>query len=186
MKILRFIIIFIAFTLSGCVAAVVAGAAAGAVVYDGRGAVIIARDANIDYLINNAIAKDRRFNHSRIVVVSFGQAVLLVGQTQAATLRVLASKIAEKTPYVARVYNEINIKAPISLTTRAKDTWITGEVRGQMLMRKGLESGSIRVVTEDGIVYLMGVVSREQAYHAVDVARQVRGVNRVIKVFKYT
>lgn len=185
MKVLKFIIIFMALALSGCVAAIVAGAAASAVIYDGRGAIIMARDAKIDYLINHAIAKDKRFRHARIVVVSFGQAVLLVGQTQAATLRVLASKIAEKTPYVVRVYNEININAPISLTTRAKDTWITSEVRGQMLMRKGLESGSIHVVTEDGIVYLMGVVSHEQASHAVDVARHVRYVKRVIKVFKY-
>ena len=54
-----------------------------------------------------------------------------------------------------------------------------------MLTRKGLESGSIRIVTENGVVYLMGVVSREQANLAVDVARHVRGVARVIKVFKY-
>lgn len=185
MKFYKTIILLLAINLSGCVAAVVAGAAAGAIIYDGRGAIIIARDTKIDFLINAEIAKDKRFKNSRIIVTSFGQAVLLVGETQAATLRVLAGKIAAKTKYVARVYNEISIKEPIGMADRAKDTWITGEVRGQMLMRKGLESGSIRVVTENSVVYLMGVVSKEQAFLAVDVARHVRGVSRVVKVFKY-
>lgn len=171
--------------LSGCMAAVVAGTTAGAIVYDGRGVVVLERDARIFHSINKTIINDPRFRHSRIAITSFGQAVLLVGQTPAATLKVLAEKIAKRTPRVVRVYNEITIGAPISLASRAKDTWITGEIRSQMLMRKGLESGSIRVVTENSVVYLMGVVTREQAYHSVDVARQVHGVRRVVKVFKY-
>jgi osmotically-inducible protein OsmY len=58
-------------------------------------------------------------------------------------------------------------------------------VRSEMLFRRGLESGSIHLVTENGVVYLMGVVSREQAFLAMDVARKVQGVRRVVKVFKY-
>jgi osmotically-inducible protein OsmY len=171
--------------LTGCVAGVVAGTTAGSIVYDGRGVVTLERDARIFHMIHTAIVRDRRFRNARIEVTSFSQAVLLVGQTRAASLKVLAEKIARKTPNVLRVYNEITIGQPISLAQRAKDTWITGQVRSQMLMRKGLESGSIRVVTENNVVYLMGIVSHEQAFQAMDVARQVTGVARVVKVFRY-
>lgn len=171
--------------LSACVAGMMAGSATGALVYDGRGLRVLERDARIFHLINKAIVSDLRFRHSKIDVTSFSQAVLLVGQTPAASLRVLAEKIARKTPYVLRVYNEITIEPPISLAKRSKDVWISTAVRQAMIMRKGLESGSIHIVTENGVVYLMGLVSREQAYHATDVARQITGVKRVVKVFRY-
>lgn len=185
MKAIRFLMLMLVSVLTGCVAAVVAGAAAGMIVYDGRGVVVLERDTRIFHLVHTAIVKDPRFQHSRILVTSFNQAVLLVGQTPAASLRVLAEKIAKRTPRVLRVYNEIAIGQPIDLAARAKDAWITSEIRSQMLTRKGLESGSIRVVTENGMVYLMGIVSKEQANLAVDVARHVNGVRQVIKVFRY-
>jgi osmotically-inducible protein OsmY len=54
-----------------------------------------------------------------------------------------------------------------------------------MLTQKGLESGSMRIVTENGVVYLMGIATHEQANLAVNVARKINGVNRVVKVFQY-
>ncbi|CZR29798.1 outer membrane lipoprotein [Legionella pneumophila] len=111
--------------------------------------------------------------------------VLLVGQTPAASLRVLAERIAQNAPGVKRVYDEITVDNPIPLTQRTKDSWITSQVRSNMLTKKGLESGSIRIVTENGVVYLMGIVSDEQALLAVDVARRVAGVRKVVKIFQY-
>lgn len=171
--------------LTGCVAAVVATTAAGVVVYDGRGVGLVEKDARIFYLINTAIAKDPRFRDARVSVTSFNQIVLLVGQVPNASLRVLAERTAKNTPQVARVYNELTVRPPISLAQIAKDAWITGEVRSQMLLKKGLESGSIRIVTENGVVYVMGIVTHEQANLAVAVARNIKGVQRVVKVFKY-
>ncbi|MCX7116113.1 MAG: BON domain-containing protein [Gammaproteobacteria bacterium] len=181
----RLLMMGVVLLLTGCVAALLAGTATGVMVYDGRGGVVLERDARIFHLINTTIATDPRFRYSRISVTSFNQVVLLIGQTPAASLRVLAEKIAKRTPRVTRVYNEVTIGEPINLAMKAKDTWITGEVRTQMLARRGLESGSIRIVTENGIVYLMGLVSREQANLAGDVARHVRGVRRVVKIFQY-
>ena len=83
------------------------------------------------------------------------------------------------------MYDEIVVGNPIPLTQQSKDSVITGEVRTKMLAKKGLGSGSIRVVTENGVVYLMGVVTAEQANLAVEVARQTRGVQKVVKVFQY-
>jgi osmotically-inducible protein OsmY len=170
--------------LTSCVLGVVA-AAAGLVVYDRRSVVMIERDARIFHVVHTEIVTDPRFRESHIVVTSFNQVVLLAGQTSAASYRVLAENVAKKTPNVRRVYNEITVGEALSLADRSRDTWITGEVRTKLLRKKDLESGSIRVVTEDAVVYLMGIVTPEQAKLAVDVARQVKGVQKVVKVFQY-
>jgi osmotically-inducible protein OsmY len=171
--------------LGGCVLGVMAGAAAGLVVYDKRSVVMIERDARIFHRVHTEIVSDPKFRNSHIGVTSFNQVVLLVGQTPTASLRELAEKIAKRTPHVRRVYNEITMGTPITLTEQSRDTWITGEVRAKLLQKKGLESGSIRVVTDNAVVYLMGIATPEQAGLAVDVARQVKGVRKVVKVFQY-
>jgi osmotically-inducible protein OsmY len=170
--------------LSGCMLGVVA-AATGLVVYDRRSMVMIERDARIFHLVHTEIVRDPKFDESHIGVTSFNQVVLLVGQTPQASLCVLAEKVAKQTPKVRRVYNEISIDAPISFADRSKDTWITGEVRAKLLRKKDLESGSIRVVTENAVVYIMGIATPDQASLAVEVARQVKGVRKVVKVFQY-
>ncbi|WP_028389382.1 BON domain-containing protein [Legionella fairfieldensis] len=186
MKFRLIVILLICGLLTSCVAAVVAGAAAaGLVVYDRRSVASLESDARIFHKIHTAIVKDPRFYNSRIIVVSFNQVVLLVGQTPTASLRVLAEKIAQSTPYVRRVYDEITVDYPLLITQRTKDSWITSQVRSQMLTKKGLESGSIRIVTENGVVYLMGIATHEQANLAVSVARQINGVRKVVKVFQY-
>lgn len=171
--------------LSSCVAAVLAGAAGGLIVYDRRSIGMMEKDARIFHVVHKAIVTDPQFDDSHIVVTSFNQNVLLAGQTPTASLRVLAEKVAQKTPNVERVYNEIAIGESIPFSQRSKDSWITGQVRAKMLAKKGLESGSIRVVTEDSVVYLMGIATHKQANLAVDVARQVKGVTKVVKVFRY-
>jgi osmotically-inducible protein OsmY len=184
MKLKIGILVLIFGLLSSCMLGVVA-VATGLVVYDRRSMVMIERDARIFHLIHTEIVRDPSFNDSHIGVTSFNQIVLLTGQTPQASLRVQAEKIAKKTPKVRRIYNEITIGEPTALADRSKDTWITGEVRAKLLRKKDLESGSIRLVTENGVVYLMGVATTGQAALAVEVARQVKGVQKVVKVFQY-
>ncbi len=185
MKHYKLIFLLISALLSGCVAVVVAGAAAGMVVYDKRSVSMLDNDARIFYQINNRIAADPKFHNSHIVISSFNQVVLLAGQAPVESTRTYAEQIARATPKVVRVYNQITVQDPISLAQRSKDTWITGQVRAQMLTKKGLESGSIRVITENSVVFLMGIATREQSNLAVDVARHVKGVTKVVKVFRY-
>ncbi|MDP3705277.1 MAG: BON domain-containing protein [Legionellaceae bacterium] len=171
--------------LTSCVAVVVAGAAGGMVVYDRRSITMIEKDARIFHVIHTKIVRDSRFRDSRIVVSSFDQVVLLLGQTSAASLRVLAEKIAQETPKVRRVYNEITVGPSLSVVQQSKDTLITSKVRSRMLTQKDLESGSIHVITEHGVVYLMGIATPEQANLAVNAARQIEGVRKVVKIFQY-
>lgn len=183
-KLKSLISIAVATLLTGCVAAVVTSAAVG-MVYDKRGMVTMEADARLFHVIHKNIVTNRQFRDSRILVTSFNRVVLLVGQTPTASLRVLAEKIARSAPGVQRVYDEVSVGYPIPLTQRTKDSLITSQVRSSMLTRKGLESGSIRIVTENGAVYLMGVVTDQQANLAVDVARRVNGVRKVVKIFQY-
>lgn len=177
-------LLLISSVLASCVVAVVAGAAAG-MVYDRRSVTAMEADARLFHVIHTNIVTDPQFRDSRILVTSFNRVVLLVGQTPTASLRVVAEKIARSAPGVTRVYDEITVANPIPLTHRTKDSWITGQVRSNMLTKKGLESGSIRIVTENGVVYLMGIATDEQASLAVDVARRVNGVRKVVKIFQY-
>jgi len=179
----RVIFLLVSLLLSGCVAAVVAGAT-GMVVYDKRSMKTMESDARIFHVIHQSIVRDPRFNDSRIVVVSFNHIVLLLGQTPSDSLRALAEKKAESIPSVQRVYDEITIGYPLSLTQKTKDSLITSQARTYMLSKKGLESGSIRIVTENGVIYLMGIATTEQAHLAANVAREVSGVKKVVKVFK--
>lgn len=185
MKIKIVIYLLLSALLTSCVGAMVVGAAGSMIVYDRRSLTMIERDARIYYVINRGIANHRGFRNSHVTVTSYNQIVLLAGETTSTTLREDAEKIAQNTPNIRRVYNEITISEPISINQRSKDLLLSGQIRTKMLAEKGLESGSIHIVTENANVYLIGIVTHEQADLAVNVARHVQGVNKVVKIFQY-
>ncbi len=184
-----FIIIAIALALQGCifVAGAAAGAAGVAVVYDHRKLEKILLDEKI---AKDATSKLRSITaiheKAHIDVTCFNQIVLLTGEATTSEVRQQVEDIVRTIPDIKRIYNQISIKAPSSPLTQASDSWITAKIKTQMLATKGLQSGTIKVVTENGIVYLMGTVNRDQAETAVDIARQVHGVQRVMKILQYT
>ncbi len=181
------IIMGLAFALQGCFfAGAAAGAAGVAIVYDHRKLERILEDQKITKTISDRLYENRNLHeNSHIEVSCFNRVVLLTGEATTAELRQQADDIARSVPNVARVYNQVVIKGPTSSLTRASDSWITAKIKTEMLATKDLQSGSIKVVTENGTVYLMGIVSRDQADMAVEIARQVSGVQKVVKVFQY-
>lgn len=183
---IKFIILFIlSGLLSACVGVFAVGAAGSMVVYDRRSMTMIEKDARIFYVINRALANDKRFRYSHIRVISFNEVVLLSGQATSMLFKQEAEKIAQSTPNVRRVYNQLTVAEPSTIADRSRDAFITSKVRANLLAKKGLESGSIHIVTDDCVVYLMGIATHEQANLAVDAARQVSGVDKVVKVFQY-
>lgn len=175
-------------SLQGCffVAGAAAGAAAVAVVYDHRTMEKIIQDQTIaNDVIDQINTIPGLKNDSHISVTCFNQIVLLTGETPTEDLKQQAETMASKVDNVKHVYNQINIKGPTSSLTRASDTWITTKIKTIMLATKDLQSSTIKVVTENGTVYLMGIVKHEQADTAVDIARQVSGVQKVVKIFQY-
>ena len=183
------VLLLVTFSLQGCVfvAGAAAGAAGVAVVYDHRKLSSIMDDEKIANAIANQIKADQTLSdQTHIDVTCFNRVVLLTGEAPTADLRAQAETIAHNTPNVGRIYNEITIQGPTSSLTRTSDSWITTKIKSQMLATKDLKSGTIKVVTENGSVYLMGMVTRDQADMSVDIARQVSGVQRVVKIFQYT
>ncbi len=174
-------------TLSSCVpAALVLGATAGgAVVYDRRSMQTMVNDKNAQAQAEKNLTNTPELQqNSHLVVAVFDGIMLLAGQLSSNELRTLAFNQVSNVQNVSRVYNEITVQQPVSLGQRSKDSWITTKVRTEMLAKKGLNSTQIKVVTENGVVYLMGVVTPHQSDLAADVARRVDGVQRVVKVFE--
>lgn len=178
----------LALALQGCifVAGAAAGAAAIAVVYDHRTIENTIQDTDIANKVTTQIRQVPALRtESHIEVTAFNRVVLISGQTPNAAWKQQAEDLAKTVPGVTRVYNQITVQGPSSSLIRTSDSWITTKIKGAMLADEDLKSSSIKVVTENGIVYLMGTVKRQQADIAVDIARQVSGVQKVVKIFQY-
>lgn len=174
-------------SLSSCIpAALVVGATAGgAVVYDKRSIKTMIQDRDAAQGATNYIAASPDLQKgTHISVAVFHHIMLLVGQADTEEQRQTAYNLASRIKYIKRMYNEITVRKPISLSQRTKDAWITTKVKTEMLTTSGLHSTESKVVTEDGVVYLMGILTPQQIELAVDVARRVDGVREVVKVFE--
>ncbi|MCY4060258.1 MAG: BON domain-containing protein [Gammaproteobacteria bacterium] len=130
-------------------------------------------------------AADERLAISHVNVVSYDGIVLLTGQVADQGLRSLAEDSIREIRKVRKVHNEIQIGGANSLVARGNDNWLQTKVKAQLLADEDVEGSRIKVFVEDGIVYLIGVLPREQADAAVAVARTVFGIQRVVKVFDY-
>ena len=86
---------------------------------------------------------------------------------------------------VRQVVDETTITSQTDIGTRTNDAWISSKVKSRLLLKTGLDANRVKVVTTRGSVYLMGIVTRPEANDAVEYARTVRGVKRVVKVFEY-
>lgn len=180
--------LFIALQLQSCAAPViVAGAATGAsIANDRRSAGTILEDQAIELKISNAIYGDKSFpKDTHISVVSFNNVVLLLGQTPTGALREHAENIAKQTENVKRLHNEISIGDPTSYRVRNNDAWITTKVKSTLLGTEGVGATHIKVITENGIVYLMGIVTRNEGQQAAEAVQHVKGVRGIYKVFDY-
>ncbi len=175
--------------LSACipVALVAAGATAGgAIVYDKRSMKTMAQDRDTASITLKKINDDPQLrDQTHIAISTFNGLMLMAGQAPTEELRNQAYQIANSTPNVKRIYNEITIEPPTSTTTQSQDAWLTTRVKSAMLAEKGLHSSQIKVITENGAVYLMGIVTHKQADLAATVASQTSGVKKVVRIFEY-
>lgn len=122
---------------------------------------------------------------SNIGVTSFNGSVLLTGQVASEQLRQLASDTVAKLRSTKRVHNEITVSGKASMVARSNDGWLTTKLKSKMLANGKIQSDRIKVVTENGVVYLMGLVTRDEGKRAADVARETAGVQKVIIIFEY-
>jgi len=173
--------------LTGCVATIGAGAATGAAIAtDRRTAGTFVDDELIELKSLRALSESESlWEQSHINVTSYNNIVLLSGEAPTAELKADAAAIVRPIAKVREVHNEIVVAAPSSLMSRSSDTVVTGKVKSKMLATKEFPSTRVKVVTENGTVFLLGLVTRQEAETATEITRAVGGVQRVIRLFEY-
>lgn len=123
---------------------------------------------------------------SHIVVTSYNGVVLLAGQTPRNDLKGLAEQAARKVNNVSMVHNELQVMQPTSLLARSNDSLLTSRIKTQMLADSNVPGSRIKVITENGVVFMLGLVSQAEATHATNLVQSVSGVQKVVKLFQYT
>src|SRR3989338_8832029 len=163
--------------LHGCAPLVVAGGATAVIAAQDRRTVgSFIDDETIEWKAVTAInAVESLKKEVHINVTSVNGTVLLTGEAPTIELR----------EGVRRTVNEIRIGPPSTIADRSNDSWLTGKIKTRLVGVENLQSAQIKVVTENAAVYLMGLVKKDEAESATEAARQVGGVQRVVKLFEY-
>ena len=173
--------------LQGCAGVVMVGAVGSAkMANDERPVSKQISDTNADFKIVSALAEDDDINKmTRIVGVVMNGDILMIGQAPNSTLRDKAITIVQELNIGGKIHNQIRIGTPTSFSTRSNDTWVTTKIKGRMLNENKLDITRIKVVTENGEVFLLGLIDRAQADLATEIASNTAGVRKVVKVFEY-
>jgi osmotically-inducible protein OsmY len=174
--------------LQGCATAIVTGAATGAsIAHDRRTTGAVIDDQGIEFKSSLAIFNNKEiYDQSHINITSYNGTVLITGETLSEQLKQKIYDMVRALPKVRTIHNELIIAAPSALTSRSSDAWITSKVKAKITTDEQLDPFFIKVVTEHGIVYLMGVVNRAEADRAVNIVSNSAGVQRVVKIFEYS
>jgi osmotically-inducible protein OsmY len=172
--------------LSGCVPLAAATVATGALVAtDRRTAGIYLEDENIEWKVLGRMRAER-FASAHVNAASYNRRVLLMGEAPTEALRSAIEADVRTIPNVRDVTDEIQVAGASSLTSRGNDALITSNVKARMVNNGKFSTNHVKVVTEAGVVYLMGIVTRDEGEAAAEIARSTSGVARVVKVFEYT
>lgn len=171
--------------LTGCAAVAVGGAAAtGMLVAEDRRTVgTITEDQGIELKAASRIEEKVRDAH--INITSYNRAVLLTGEVPTEAAKADAERIARAVENVRSVFNELGVGANSSVQARTNDAVITSKVKARFVDGGKFSPVHVKVVTENSVVYLLGVVKRQEAAEATEIARTTGGVSKVVRVFDY-
>lgn len=172
--------------MQGCVPVAVTGAAVGAatVMGDRRTSGAYLEDESIEWKTRSQLS-NRFGNMVNVSVTSYNRNVLLTGQVPDEASRAEAGRIAAGIDNVRGVVNEVEVAGLSTLTSRSNDALITSRVKARFVDDANFSANHVKVVTEAGTVFLMGIVTRREADAATEVARTTSGVQKVVRVFEY-
>ena len=143
-------------------------------------------DEALEKVVEREIRKsDPELKSAHLVIVSYGGIVLLIGQVSTEELKTRAQTVTQGIAKVRRVHNEIGVGGPISYVARSNDGWLTSKVKGKLIVADEVPGRKVKVQTENGVVYLMGFLTRAEADAAVETAASVFGVQQIVRVFEY-
>jgi osmotically-inducible protein OsmY len=122
---------------------------------------------------------------TNVSVTSYNGVVLLTGQAPSDAARNEAEQVVSQVRKVRKIHNEIKLSGVSSALARTNDTWLTTKVKAELLTNENVEGSRIKVVTDSSTVYLMGLVSPQEADTAISIVRGIPGVEKIVKVFEY-
>jgi osmotically-inducible protein OsmY len=171
--------------LTACVPLVVGGAAVGgSMAADRRTSGTYIEDQAIELKASKAIADSLKEKvHANIT--SFNRQVLITGEVSDDANKKKAESLVKPIENVASIKNYLEIAKNSSIGTRTNDAYITSKVKANFLKENKFAANYVKVVTETGTVYLLGLVTHKEADDAVEIARSINGVKAVVKVFEY-
>jgi osmotically-inducible protein OsmY len=171
--------------ITACVPVVVGGAAAGgAMAADRRTSGIYLEDENIELKAFKKMETNLGEN-AHVNVTSYNRNVLLTGEVPAAESKTKAESLVKEITNTRSITNEITVEPKTSLGSRSSDSYITSKIKTKFVTENKFPANYVKVVTENSVVYLMGIVTNAEAEAAVEIARNTDGVTKVVKVFEY-
>lgn len=175
--------------LSGCAPLILGGAAVGAAaIYDRRSSQEVFDDQQIELTAIHALQQEPRVQgHSRIAATSYRRTLLLTGQAKTADVVEIALAQVSRLPKVQRVINELTVGPNLDLTRESEDVYLTSRAKLALLQidLPDFNATRVKIVTEDAVVYLLGLVSQEEGEAATARVRNIPGVKKVVKLFEY-
>ncbi|MFP5419658.1 MAG: BON domain-containing protein [Gammaproteobacteria bacterium] len=172
--------------LHGCATAVVGAAATGgAVALDRRSAGVFVSDQEIELRAQKRLGESLPKGSTSVSTTSYNRQALLTGQVGDDATRARAGEIVQGIPDVRKVFNELSTGPVASLSAETNDAAITSKVKGRLLRDETTPATQIKIVTEATVVYLMGLVTREEGARATEIARTTSGVSKVVVLFEY-
>ncbi|MDN5752299.1 MAG: BON domain-containing protein [Nitrosospira sp.] len=171
--------------LQGCGLLIATGVGTGvAVSQDRRTSGTFVEDEGIE--LKSARRISEKFgNKVHVNVTSFNRNVLLTGEAPIENVRKEIGDLVRRIEHVRNVTNEIAIAEISTFMSRSNDTLITSKVKGRFMDAGKFQINHVKVVTENGVVYLLGLANRKEVESAVEIASSTNGVRKVVKVFEY-
>ena len=171
--------------LQGCFPIAATGAVAGAALFaDRRTSGAYVEDEGIEWRTRSRL-RERFGNSVNTSVVSYNRNVLITGQAPNEQTREEIGRIAAGVENVRGIINEVEVAGLSSLSSRSNDAMITSMVKARFVDDQRFAANHVKVVTEAGTVFLMGIVTRDEGDAATEVARTTQGVQKVVRVFEY-
>jgi osmotically-inducible protein OsmY len=171
--------------LAGCELALIGAAtAAYSISEDRRTSGTQVEDETIQVRAQSRVS-ERFGDKVHVTVTSFNRMALLTGEAPDAAIRAEIGKIVSGVPNVKHIANELQLSAPTPRASRINDEIITTKIKGRLIESEKLSVAHVKVVTEAGVVFLLGLVTEQEAEQAVEIARTTGGVLKVVKLFEY-
>lgn len=170
-------------TLAGCFGAAVVGIGAGALmIADRRPAETQLTDEGIEMRAASRIT-EKLADRVHVNITSYNRSVLLTGEIPDNPTKAEVEKLVSGVPNVKAISNELQVSGNSSLGARSNDAFITSKVKARFVDANKFPPHLVKVVTESGVVYLLGMLTKHEAEAAVEIARTTGGVMKVVRVF---